>query len=122
MAEEFFRPFAFYPHTVGDHGVGFYRRFVRLKQCVEAVKGGSGVGCLVVSLGYNEARGIGASWEFDGLGEVADNLAETFKVVAGRFSSDGQELFRPALEDGGYLLDSGLSGDVKGRLGRQQVA
>ena len=121
MTEDFCLPFALLPHTGGALGVGCYRWVVRLKQNVKEVEGDSGVVFFAFGLGEDKYRGIDAPWEFYGLEEVAEILAERFKVFVGRFSSDGREFIRPVIEEGGDLLDSGISGNVRGRLGQRRV-
>ena len=63
------------------------------------------MGSLIILLGGDEALGVSSPHKFDGLQEVAQDLSEAFKVVAGRFPGDGQQFGRPVLEDGGDLLD-----------------
>ena len=63
------------------------------------------MGSLIGCLGDDDAIGISYSQELDGLQEVAQDLSEAFKVVAGRFPGDGQQFGRPVLEEGGDLLD-----------------
>ena len=58
----------------------------------------------------NGALGIGSSQKFDGLQEVSQDLLEAFKVIVGRFTSDGQKFGRPVLEESGNLLDCGHLG------------
>ena len=90
MEEDFLCPLVFRPYHVGSHGVGCNCWFIRLEQRAEAVEGDSGVGCLVVGPGDDEARVIVTPWEFNGLEEVDKDLAEAFKVVVGCFSCYGQ--------------------------------
>ena len=71
------------------------------------VKVSPGVSSLIGCLGGDDALGIGYSLELDGLQEVAQDLSEAFKVVAGRFPGDGRQFVRLVLEEGGDLLDRG---------------
>ena len=119
MAEEFFCPFVFCLHTVGAHSVRHNRWVVRLKWRVKEVEGDSGEGCYTVDLVDDNSRGLGSPWESGGLEEFGENLLETFKVVVGRFFSDGREFGRPFLEEDGELLNRVNPGKDRERLGRR---
>ena len=84
------RPFTFGTHTIGHCCIGRYRGVIRLEWHVKAVESSSGVGCLVVCLGGDEALGIGSPREFDGFQEVAQDILEPFKVVVSWFPVDGR--------------------------------
>ena len=105
MTKELCRLFPFGPHAISPCFLLVNGGVVRLKRRVEAVEGSFGVIYLIVNVGGYKALGIGASREFDGLQEVAQDLSEAFEVVVGRFTGDGKQFGRPILEDDGDLLD-----------------